>query len=78
MSGYTWAWLTWLGAFVAIEGRALLNKSAGDTLSEHVWQWFATAQGSTGKPSGWVRARRLGLLAFMAWLSVHFMTGGRF
>ncbi len=78
MSGYTWAWLGWLGAFVAIEGKALFNKSPGDTLSEHVWRWFATAQGSTGTPSGWVRIRRFSLLAFMGWLTVHFLTGGRF
>ncbi len=54
------------------------NKKPGDTLSEHVWSWFATQSGSTGKPSGWVRARRFALLAFMGWLTAHFMTGGRF
>jgi hypothetical protein len=78
MSGYTIAWLVWLGAFGVIEGRALFNKQPGDTLSEHVWRWFATQQGSTGTPSGWVRMRRFTLLAFLAWLSAHFLTGGRF
>jgi len=78
MSGYTIAWCAWLATFLVIEGKALFNKTPGDTLSEHVWKWFATSQGSTGKPSGWVRARRFTLLAFMAWLSVHFLTGGRF
>ncbi|MFF7361091.1 hypothetical protein [Streptomyces sp. NPDC008125] len=76
MSGYTWAWLVWLGAFVAIEGRALFNRSAGDTLSEHVWSWFAVK--GSADPTGWVRLRRFTLLAFMAWLSAHFLTGGRF
>lgn len=74
MSGYTIAWLSWLGVFVVIEGLALLNKHAGDTLSEHVWRWFAI----TGHPSGWVRFRRFLLLSFMTWLTAHFVTGGRF
>jgi hypothetical protein len=78
MSGYTIAWLAWLGAFGVIEGKALFNKTPGDTLSEHVWAWFGTGAGTTAKPSGWVRTRRFTLLAFMAWLSVHFLTGGRF
>lgn len=78
MSGYTIGWLVWLAAFAVLEGKALFNKTPGDTLSEHVWKWFATTQGSTGKPSGSVRLRRFALLAFMGWLSVHFLTGGRF
>jgi hypothetical protein len=77
VSGWTWAWIAWLGAFVAIEGKALFNKTKGDTLSEHVWKWFAT-QKVGNDPTGWVRLRRFTLLAFMAWLSVHFLTGGKF
>jgi hypothetical protein len=77
VSGWTWAWIAWLAAFVAIEGKALFNKTKGDTLSEHVWKWFATSK-LDNKPTGWVRLRRIGLLAFMAWLSVHFLTGGVF
>jgi hypothetical protein len=78
MSGYTIAWLAWLAAFAVIEGRALFNKSPGDTLSEHVWRWFSTQNGSTGSPTGLIRLKRFGLLAFLAWLSAHFLTGGRF
>lgn len=77
MSGWTWAWIAWLGAFAAIEGKALFNKEKGDTLSEHVWRWFST-QKVDNDPTGWVRLRRFTLLAFMAWLSVHFLTGGAF
>ncbi|WJN63257.1 hypothetical protein [Streptomyces phage phiScoe54] len=76
MSGWTWAWLAWIGLFLAIEGKALFNKTEGDTLSEHVWKWFGTSK--LAKPSGTVRLRRFVLLAFMAWLSVHFLTGGIF
>jgi hypothetical protein len=75
VSGYTIAWLAWLGAFVVIEGRALTNKASEDTLSEHVWRWFAVRDKSR---KGLIRARRFALLAFMAWLSAHFLTGGRF
>lgn len=75
MSGWTWAWIAWLAAFGVIEGKALLNKEKGDTLSEHVRVWFATAR-ADNDPSGWVRLRRFTLLAFLAWLAVHFLTPG--
>ncbi|MEU6572302.1 hypothetical protein [Streptomyces sp. NPDC046805] len=76
LTGWSWAWIAWLAAFLAIEGKALFNKTKGDTLSEHVWRWFGTDK--LTQPSGWVRLRRFVLLAFMAWLSVHFLTGGIF
>lgn len=83
MSGWTWAWLAWLGAFVAIEGPALANKTSGDTLSEHVWKWFATRREDLRRPDGkkasaWVKIRRTVLVAFLAWLSLHFATGGEY
>jgi hypothetical protein len=63
-----------------VEGKALFNKTEGDTLSEHVWKWFGTARTAEkqGQPTGWVRLRRFVLLAFMTWLSAHFLTGGKF
>lgn len=78
MSGYTIAWLAWLGAFGVIEGLALANKRQNDTLSEHIWRWFATQSDGPAKPTGWIRARRFILVAFLAWLSAHFLSGGRF
>lgn len=82
MDNWTYAWLAWLAAFAVIEGAALFNKKDGDTLSEHVWKWFATskkahAKEGTEQPKGTVRIRRFALLAGMAWLTVHFLTGGR-
>ena len=71
MSGWTVAWLFWLGMFIVIEGLALFDKDRGDTLSEHVWKWFAIK----GKPTGY-KMRRFVLLAFWAWLTIHFFTGG--
>lgn len=64
--------------FLAIEIPGLLNREQGDTLSEHVWKWFAIdkAKTKTGQKLG--QARRFVLLAFMAWLTLHFLSGGRF
>lgn len=91
MSGYTIAWLGWIAYFVVVEGMALFNSKPGDTLSEHVWAWFGTQRKPARKPSetdaqyaeriarprsGWTQARRFVLVAFMAWLGTHFLTGG--
>ncbi|MEU9126595.1 hypothetical protein AB0D08_00505 [Kitasatospora sp. NPDC048540] len=80
MTVWSWLWVAWLAAFAAIEGKALFNKTEGDTLSEHVWKWFGTARDDRpqGQPNGWLRLRRFTLLAFLAWLSVHFLTGGTY
>jgi hypothetical protein len=72
---WTTLWLVWFAMFLVVEGAALFNKTAGDTLSEHVWKWFATGGGV--KMTGWVRLRRVVLMGFLAWLLVHFMSGGR-
>lgn len=75
MSSYTVAWLLWIAAFLVIEGAAILDRRRGDTLSEHVWKWFAVrvAAGKTAKARNF---RRFALLAFLAWLVIHFLTGG--
>lgn len=73
MSGWTIAWLLWIAAFLVIEGKALFNKSWDDTLSEHVWKWFSIS----AKGRAW-RLRRFALLAGLAWLAAHFLSGGAF
>jgi hypothetical protein len=78
---WTWAWIAWGLIFAAIEGMALFNSKSGDTLSEHCWAWLgyaATGQGDLRSPSGWTRLRRFLLLAGLAWLVVHLLTGGVF
>lgn len=84
MSAWTWAWLGWGLIFCVIEGMALFNSKPGDTLSEHAWAWLGY-NALTGNdplelrsPSGWTRLRRFLLLAFLAWLAVHLLTGGIF
>lgn len=70
---FTTAWIVWLIQFGAIEGLALFNKAEGDTLSEHIWKWFSILD----KGTGW-RLRRFSLLASLAWLVAHLLTGGNF
>jgi hypothetical protein len=81
VTGFEIAWAAWAGAFVVIEGIALYRKQPGDTLSEQVWRIFGTRRDveytPKGKqPTGLLRLRRFALLAFLAWLSIHFLTGG--
>jgi len=83
MTVFTVGWLIWIGFFAIEEGIALTNKRNGDTLSEHVWRWFAIPEAGTkadGKRPSTVgmRLRRFVLLAFMVWLVLHFITGGKF
>ncbi len=73
MNGWTAAWIVWLVAFFAIEVPAILDKQPGNTLSEHFWRWFSIKD----KGRGW-RLRRTTLLALLAWLVAHFLTGGEF
>lgn len=60
------AWMIWIGAFVIIEGRALLDSKKGDTFSEAVWKWFNIEE----KESNWT-GKRMGLLAGFIWLVGH-------
>lgn len=76
MDGWTIGWLVWLGWFAVEEGLALWRGGTPATLSGHVWRWFAV--GGNSDPTGWQRARRFALLAFLAWLAVHLTTGGVF
>jgi hypothetical protein len=70
---YTIAWIFWIVYFVIVEGEAIIKHDPDGTLSNHIWDWFSM------KGYGpWWKARRFLLLAFMAWLSAHFLTGGKF
>jgi hypothetical protein len=81
MSGFTWAWVGWAVYFAVVEGLALTNSRRGGTLSEHIWAFVGSryvANKPAAKVTGWVRLRRFLTLAFLAWLSAHFLTGGYF
>jgi hypothetical protein len=69
-----WYWPFWLiVGFGVPEAIALVSKRQGDTLSERLRNWGGTEENPKGKL---VRLRRLGLLAALAWLSVHVLTTG--
>lgn len=62
-SKYTYLWVGWLAAFLAVEAFALVNREpGGDTLSEHVWHVL-------DKGDFWYYL----LGAFLTWLVVHFL-----
>jgi hypothetical protein len=69
---YTILWVFWIVAFLALEIPALLDRRLGDTLSEHVWIWFKVKD---VRPTAFTWVMRLTLVAFMVWLSGHFIFG---
>ena len=77
MDVWAWLWIVWIGAFIVIEAIAIWRKGPGDTLSEKVWKWFSL-KGSKDKLKPWQALLRFGFLAFWAWLTIHFLSGGRF
>ena len=84
MDVWGWLWVGWLAYFGVVESVALARswraRRAGvpdgrDTLSEHVWWWFGTARGT--EADSWAYVRRFALVAFLAWVGIHFLGGGR-
>jgi hypothetical protein len=74
---WTVGWVAWLVWFLVEEGLALFQKTGKATLSAHVWDWFSVHPRTEGtKWTGWERARHAILVMFLAWLGVHFLTGG--
>lgn len=74
MDGFTIAWLVVIGLGAALEAVAIFTKKKGDTLSEHMWRWFAVTD---EQRKGLRGLRRTVLLLGMTWLTVHFVTGWR-
>lgn len=72
---FTVAWLTILAWFVVWEAVAIVRKRRGDTLSEHVWDWFCL-RGNKKDKGSWCIIRRILFFGFWLWLTVHFLTGG--
>jgi hypothetical protein len=76
MNWWTVGWLIWLAYFAVLEGAALFKTKHGlGTLSHHVWIWFGTDKSTHA--NSWAYVRRFVLIAFMAWLSIHFIGGGQ-
>lgn len=72
---FTAAWVFILVWFAVWETIAIVRKRRGDTLSEHVWAWFSL-KGRKDKLSRGQAFLRFGFLAFWAWLTIHFLSGG--
>lgn len=72
MTAYSWLWIGWIVAFLAIEiPAAISNESTKQpkTLSMHIWALI--------KGNGPVHYTfRLALVLFLAWLSIHLLGGG--
>lgn len=75
MDIWTILWVGWLAIFVVLEGIAIVRSDRGDTLSEKVWSWFSL-KGPKGELSAWRAVTRFLFLAFWAWLTIHFLSGG--
>jgi len=71
VSGWSWLWVFWIAMFFAIEMPAVLNRTKGDTLSEHIWAVF-----SVRDKAKWWRIRRAILALALVVLMYHFMAGG--
>ena len=72
MSLFSWLWIAWGLAFVAIEVTALTRKDRPEelrTLTANV-RWLVSGAG------GWHVAARVLLLAVLAWLPAHFGLAG--
>jgi len=76
MSLWTIAWLLWFLWFAIEEGLALAIGGWRATLSGHVWIWFAIKT-LDGQPAPHWRIRRFALASFLAWLCLHFLSGGQ-
>jgi hypothetical protein len=74
-------WLIWGLWFVIWEGRALINKSTGDTLSENVWNWLRGKRQRVNNfpdpPIKWNHNtwRTWFLFMFLIWLAFHLSFG---
>lgn len=68
---YTLAWAGWGIWFAIVEWLAARNDEPGDMLSELVWSWASIK----ARARAW-RWRRIALVAFLAWLTLHLLTGG--
>lgn len=65
---FTVGWIAWIVWFVVEEAVAILSNETANTLSGHVWYWFAVLDPAAA-------FRHLILLAFLVWLLFHLALG---
>lgn len=61
-----WVWMSWLAAFLVLEGWALIDRTPGDTLSESIWFLQTRFWPLT-----------VGLAVLIGWLFYHFVIDKR-
>lgn len=62
---FTYVWAAWVAMFLTFEAWAVVNKTRGDTLSEHTRHYFQTK----GKVGSFVFLGMFG--SFAAWFAAH-------
>lgn len=71
-------WIGWLLYFAIVEDVALAKTPGhAGTFSVKVWEFFAVRD-LPADARRWILGERLVLLGTVAWLFVHFVSGGRF
>jgi hypothetical protein len=70
VSAWAWAWIAVVAAFLGVElSAAFATPKQGHTASEIIWRWTR----GRGRLH-WLA--RFGLVAGLAWLSLHLLSGG--
>lgn len=72
MTWESWTWVAWWATFAVVEGIGLWQKDRPGhprTLSAQIW-WLIQGAGL------WHRLARVGLVAALAWLALHLLSGG--
>ena len=64
---YTIAWILWIALFIVIEKAAIDDPQSGDTLSEHVWEWFETGIPKDERDWWWLAKRLFLILGHFLW-----------
>ena len=63
---FTWLWALWIAFFLVVEGVAVFNQRANDTMSSHVWYLIKAQPYFVGVP----------LMLLLLWLIKYFYTEG--
>lgn len=66
VNAFTWLWALWIAFFLVVEGVAVFNERANDTLSSHIWYLIKAQPYFVGIP----------LMLLLLWLIKHFYTEG--
>ncbi len=73
-------WVVWLsvviGSFLVLEWRGLRRRGRSGTLSAQFWRWMFVDEDGKRTPKRRRAFVWFMVVAFFAWLTIHFATGG--